>query len=127
MDEFVQDLLHYHGNGKHKYNWLRLRDHFARNCPIVEAAALQINHETGATMLLAYASHVSSTLRASLIVTLMLVYQMEFLSDDSHEFFMSEVLHFFDYITPQEAECASEECKYNSIIVINYGIIFLVL
>ena len=111
MDAFVQELLQFHGNGKHHYNWLHLKDTFSRNSHLVELAAMDKNAETGRTTLLAYAHEVSSTLHASLIVTLMLMYQMESLTEENYNVFMFEVRQFFDYITPQEAECASQERK----------------
>ena len=111
MDAFTQSLLQYHGNGKHKQNWNYLNEIFQFNILLVEEAALQKNEETGVTVLLSYAHEISNSFRASLIVTLMLMYQMENLNEESYDVFISEVSNFFDYITPQEAECASEECK----------------
>lgn len=110
MDAFAQELLQFHGNGKHRQNWLSLKELFVRHSHLVEQAALD-RHDSNGTLLLAYAHEISSTFRASLIVTLMLMYQMEFLADETHNLFIFEVRQFFEYITPQEAECASEECK----------------
>lgn len=111
MEVFINELMQFHGNGKHKQNWLHLKELFMRNSQLVEQAAMQKHGDCGNTLLLAYAQHISSNFRASLIVTLMLTFQKEFLSEDSCEVFISEVRLFFDFITPQEAECASEECK----------------
>ena len=111
MDAFFQELFQFHGNGKHKQNWRCLKEIFLRNSQIVEQAASEKHEQTGGTTLLLYAHGISSSYRASLIVALLLTYQMEYLSEDVNELFIFEVRHFFDYITPQEAECASEECE----------------
>lgn len=114
MEVFTQELLQFHGNGKHRHNWLKLKEIFLRNIQLVEQAAIVKDQHHG-TLLLAIAHDISSSFRASLIVTLMLMYQMEFLAEETNNFFIFEVRQFFDYITPQEAECASQECK-NSIL-----------
>lgn len=108
MNEFIQELLQFHGNGKHKSNWANLKESFRRNRWLVEKYALEMNDQMGSTLLHA-AHNISSSLCASLIVTLMLTYQMEFLCENKNDLFVSEVLQIFDYITPQEAECASQE------------------
>lgn len=109
MEAFTQNVLRFHGNGKHRQNWINLKDTFRVHSQLIEQAAMTKNEQTGQTLLLSCAHEISSTYRASLIVTLMLSYQMEYLSEESNEIFISEVSQFFDYITPQEAECASEE------------------
>lgn len=109
MEGFAQNVLQFHGNGKHRHNWINLKDTFRVHYQLVEQAAITKDEQTGQTLLLSCAHEISSTYRASLIVTLMLSYQMEHLSEESNDIFITEVSQFFDYITPQEAECASEE------------------